>query len=1053
MAFQKVKQGQSFPLLEEEVLKTWEKNKIFEKSVEGKSVEKTFSFYDGPPFATGTPHYGHLLAGTIKDVIPRFKTMQGYRVERVWGWDTHGLPIENIVEQELDFKSKLQIEEYGIDKFNELCRSKVLGYAEEWKKIVARTGRWVDMENAYLTMNPEYMESVWWVFSELYKKDLAYEGHKVMPFCPRCSTPLSNFEVGQGYKDKRDKAVTVKFELAGEPGTYFLAWTTTPWTLPGNLALAVGPKIEYSKVKTNHGQYILATERLEDYSEFLDGYHVIKTFSGKELVGQKYKPVFDYYENSEALRQAQGKKTFIVIDGDHVTTDDGTGIVHTAPAFGEDDYKVGKKHGIDFFMPVDDLGKFTIEVPDYAGQDVVTLETNEKIIKDLDDKVVRVDTITHSYPHCWRCDTPLIYRGVASWFVAVEKIKSQILESNEKIYWLPESVGKGRFAKLIENAPDWSVSRNRFWGTPLPVWKCDKCGKVEVLGSIEELKRKSGIEVTDIHLHKIQNVEFDCDCGGNFKLSGEVFDCWFESGSMPYGSIHYPFENEHKFDHDFPADFIAEGIDQTRGWFYSLIVLATAIFGKSSYNSVIVNGTVLTENGQKMSKRLQNYPDPMEIVDKYGADALRFALMSSPAVKAEDMRFSEKGVDEVVKKIILTLWNSYSFFVTYADIDNFRPTGKLTLDNTMDYWIVSETNQLIRDVTLSFEAYDLSRVARLLTDFIDDLSNWYIRRSRRRFWKSENDTDKINAYETLYYVLVNYTKLLAPFMPFVTDNIYQNLVLGVDDKAPESIHLADWPFADIELIDIKVNEQIHFARRIVEKGLKLRAKAEINVHQPISTMLVFDVERRNVSKEILESIKEELNVKNVEFRNQKNPGEGVLVSVLTNVNFKTAGSRLGNKMKPVVQAFMDNKFEFKNGKYLVLGEKLTEEEVTKKLDVDISGLKGHVLDQENDFAVAIDTIITEDLHEEGVAREFVRKVQDARKQAGYDAPDRIEIYLSCNDPELVKIVSSKWAKYIMRETLATKIEFCEKEVTDYSEDVIIDKAKVWFGVKKARKQS
>jgi isoleucyl-tRNA synthetase len=1043
MAFQKVKQGQSFPLLEEEVLKGWKNNRIFEKSVEGKSLEKTFSFYDGPPFATGTPHYGHLLAGTIKDVIPRFKTMQGYRVERIWGWDTHGLPIENIVEQELDFKSKLQIEEFGVDKFNELCRSKVLGYAEEWKEIVARTGRWVDMENAYLTMNPEYMESVWWVFSELYKKGLTYEGHKVMPYCPRCSTPLSNFEVGQGYKDKRDKAATIKFEKSDEPGTYFLAWTTTPWTLPGNLALAVGPKIEYSKVKTDHGQYILATERLENYSEFLGDFQVVETFTGKELVGLKYKPVFDFYKDI--------KKAFIVIDGDHVTTEDGTGIVHTAPAFGEEDYNVGKKHGIDFFMPVDDLGKFTIEVTDYAGQDVITLETNEKIIKDLGDKVARVETITHSYPHCWRCETPLIYRGVASWFVAVEKIKDQILANNAKIYWLPESVGKGRFAKLIENAPDWSVSRNRFWGTPLPVWKCDKCHKIEVLGSIAELEKKSGVKVTDIHLHKIQNVGFNCDCGGSFKLSGEVFDCWFESGSMPYGSIHYPFENEHKFKHDFPADFIAEGIDQTRGWFYSLIVLATAIFGESSYKSVIVNGTVLTENGQKMSKRLQNYPDPMEIVDKYGADALRFALMSSPAVKAEDMRFSEKGVDEVVKKIILTLWNSYSFFVTYANIDDFTPTNKLKLDNPMDYWIVSETNQLIRDVTMSFEAYDLSRVARQLTDFIDDLSNWYIRRSRRRFWKSENDTDKSNAYETLYYVLVNYTKLLAPFMPFVTDHIYQNLVLSMDKKAPESIHLSDWPVAEAKLIDLKVNEQIHFARKIVEKGLKLRAKAGINVRQPIQMLLIFDILDRRVSREVLESIKEELNVKNIEFRNQKNPGENIVVSVLTTVNFKTVGPRLGEKTKLVAQAFADHNYKIQNGKFLVLDEELTEEEVARKLDVDISGLKDYVLESENDLAVAIDTKITQNLHEEGLTREFVRKIQDARKQAGYDAPDHIEIYLSCNNPEFMEIIRTKWAKYIMHETMATKIGSCKSETTDFSEEVVVDKVKVWFGVKRAEK--
>lgn len=1035
MAFQKVKQGQSFPLLEEEILKSWEKNKIFEQSVEGKSLEKTFSFYDGPPFATGTPHYGHLLAGTIKDVIPRFKTMQGYRVERVWGWDTHGLPIENIVEQELNFKSKNQIQEFGIDKFNELCRSKVLGYAEEWKNIVARTGRWVDMDNAYLTMNPEYMESVWWVFSELYRKGLAYEGHKVMPYCPRCATPLSNFEVGQGYKDKRDKAITVKFELVDELGTYFLAWTTTPWTLPGNLALSVGPKIEYSQIKTKHGGYILATDRLEDYSDFLGEYHVVKTFKGKELVGKKYKPVFNYYK--------EVKKAFVVIDGDHVTTADGTGIVHTAPAFGEEDYNVGKKHGIDFYMPVDDLGKFTIDVTDYAGRDVITLETNEKIITDLGDKVVKVESITHSYPHCWRCDTPLIYRGVASWFVAVEKIREQILANNAKIYWLPESVGAGRFAKLIENAPDWSVSRNRFWGTPLPVWKCADCGKVEVLGSIAEISQKSGATITDIHLHKIQGITFPCECGGTAKLSGEVFDCWFESGSMPYGSIHYPFENEHKFTHDFPADFIAEGIDQTRGWFYSLIVLGTAIFGKSPYNSVVVNGTVLAESGQKMSKKLRNYPDPLEIVDKYGADALRFSLMSGPAVKAEDMRFSEKGVDEVVKKIVLTLWNSYGFFVTYANIDGFKPTGKLVLDNQMDCWIVSETNQLIENVTESFEAYDLSKVSRLLTDFIDDLSNWYIRRSRRRFWKSENDADKTQAYETLYYVLVSYIKLLAPFMPFVTDHIYQNLVIGSDDKAPESIHLSDWPIADASLIDGKLNGLIHLTRKAVNFGFAARAAKNIKVRQSLSKATVYYAGKLKPTGGVIDAIRDELNVKEVIWKHEIDKDSMVQRDI--KIDFATAGPKYGAKVKELAALVAAGKYEHKADGYHVSGEILGDDDVRVTL---VSKSDSQEVVGDDQVALVLDVTISPELHEEGLAREFVRMVQDARKQAGYDAPDRIEIYLSCDDPELVRVVSEKWSEYIMRETLAVRIETCEKGTADYSENVIIEHTKAWFGVKR-----
>lgn len=961
MSFKKVEPRVNLPELEKSVLKYWDKNKIFEKSVTGKSKAKTFSFYDGPPFATGTPHYGHLLAGTIKDVIPRFKTMQGYRVERVWGWDTHGLPIENIVEQELDFRSKDQVQEYGIDKFNEKCRTKVLKYADEWQKIVGKTGRWVDMENAYLTMNPQYMESVWWAFSELYKKGLAYEGHRVMPYCPRCATPLSNFELGEGYKDKRDKAATVKFEKADEPGTYFLAWTTTPWTLPGNLALAVGKEIKYVKVQANGEKYILAKERLESYEELANA-KVLSEYHGHELVGAKYLPVMDCYT-------AEGR-VFEVVLGHHVNTEDGTGIVHTAPAFGEEDFEVAKKAGIDFFMPVDDLGKFTVEVPEYAGQSVVKAQTNEKILEDLGNKIFKVEDFTHSYPHCWRCDTPLIYRGVSSWFVAVGKIKKELLAANKEIYWLPEAVGARRFANMIKDAPDWSISRNRFWGTPIPVWKCADCGKTEVVGSVAELEKHTGKKVADLHLHKIKDLSWSCECGGKFKLQPEVFDCWFESGSMPYASIHYPFENQDKFKRDFPADFIAEGVDQTRGWFRSLLVLSVALFGKSSYQSVVVNGTVLAENGQKMSKRLNNYPDPMYLVEKYGADAMRFYLMSSPATRAEDLRFSEKGVDEVVKKVILTLWNSYSFFVTYANLDSFKPAGlasseteKVKSTNILDKWLHSKTNALISNVTEAMEKYELATVTRLLTEYMDELSNWYIRRSRKRFWKSENDTDKNGAYETLYLALTTYVKLLAPFMPFATDEIYQNLT------GEDSVHLADWPISQKKLVDQKTEQQMDLARQVVELGLSARNAKGIKVRQPLAALEVTSSEAK-LPEDLVRIISEEVNVKRVNFK------KGAKISV------------------------------------------------------------------------KLDTKITPELRAEGIARDFVRAIQDGRKKAGFNVEDRINTNWLCGDAELASAIKTQ-KEYVAKETLSLKFEEGNAKA-EYDEKVRFGDVEVWFGISRAK---
>lgn len=976
MSFKKVDQKVNFPDLEKRVLEFWEKEKVFEKSMEARPKSKQFSFYDGPPYATNMPHFGNILAGLIKDVIPRYKTMQGYRVERIWGWDTHGLPIENIVEEDLGFKSRDEIYEYGVDKFNEKCRSKVFGYVEGWKEVIARTGRWADMDNAYITMDKNYMESIWWVFSELWNKGLVYEGHKVMPYCPRCSTGLSSFEVGSGgYIDKTDKAVTVKFEVEGESNTYFLAWTTTPWTLPGNLALTVGEKIEYVVVESNSKKYILAGDRLDDYSLELGKYKIISRIKGSDLVGKKYKPLFDYYEKSQLTNKSNGK-AFEVISGNFVTTEDGTGIVHTAPAFGEDDSIVGKKFGIDFFMPVDELGKFTAEVPEYKGMSVIDPKTNTKIIDDLGDRVVKVEDYTHPYPHCWRCESPLIFRAIDSWFVNIDKIRDKVLKNNKKVSWTPEHVGSGRYAKMVESAPDWNISRNRFWGVPIPVWKCE-CGESKVFGSVSDLEKASGKKIDDIHLHKIQDISFNCSCGKKAELTGEILDVWFDSGSMPYGKLHYPFENKEQFSREFPADFIAEGIDQTRGWFRSLMVLGTALFDKSPFENVVVNGTILTESGEKMSKSKKNFTDPMILMNQYGADAMRFYLMASPSVKAEDMRFSDKGVDEVLKKIILRLWNSYSFFMMYASLDDFKPTRldstkqteKIDSENLLDKWMLSKVSTLITEVTKSLEEYDISLAARYLSEFMEELSNWYIRRSRKRFWKSEDDEDKLAAYETLYYSLVTYIKLLAPFMPFVTEEMYQGLVLSVDKKAAESIHLTNWP--DIGgKSDSKLEGQMDVVKKIVEAGLSQRNEEGIKVRQPLSSL---------TAKSNYEKLPRDL--------------ENI---ILEEVNIKTLKLSKGSEV-----------------------------------------------------SVKLDTKITKDLRAEGIARDFMRVIQDGRKKAGFNVEDRIITNWVTNDKKTSEALNSQ-AETIAKETLS--LEFNEgKKNHEYEQTVKIYDAEVWFGISRSKK--
>ena len=876
MSFKKVDPKVSFPKMEEEILKYWEDNKIFEKSVSQREGAKRYSFYDGPPFATGLPHYGHLVGSVMKDVVPRFWTMKGFQVERRWGWDCHGLPIENIAEKELGIKHKKDIEELGVAKFNEFCRSKVMGYAAEWEKIIPRIGRWVDMKHAYKTMDRDYMESIWWVFKSLWDKGLIYEGYRSMHICPRCETTLSQQEVSEEYVDVKDLSVVAEFELLGEPvKTSILAWTTTPWTLPGNVALAVGGDIEYVFIeKQDDGKdplvrFVLAKNLLEKHFGS-DGYEVVATLKGSDLVGKSYKPLFDYYAKDESLENREnGWKVYAA---DFVTTEDGTGVVHIAPAFGEDDMNLGKEMSLPFVQHVNLDGTMKSEVTDFAGMPVKPKEDPQsmdvEIIKYLakNGSLFSKEKYEHSYPHCWRCHTPLLNYATSSWFVSVTKVKERALELAKEIEWSPAHIKDGRFGKWLEGARDWSISRQRYWASVMPVWKCE-CGEMSVFGSVAELEKVSEQKVDDLHKHVVDEITAPCGkCGKTMHRIPDVLDTWFDSGSMPYAQAHYPFADKERFEEGFPAQYIAEGVDQTRAWFYYLHVLGTILRDRPAFEHSIVNGIVLAEDGKKMSKSLNNYPDPMKIVEKHGADALRLYLLSSPVVAAENLDFSERELVDSTKNIFRMLWNSYSFFVTYANIDGWKPESKeqgtrnkeqrnKEQRNILDRWILSELQVLIGSVNESMDRYDLMKATRAFTPFVDNLSNWYIRRSRKRFWKSEDDADKESAYATLYYVLVELSKLMAPFTPFLAEEIYRNLTEG------ESVHLAEYPKVDEELIDSQLNVQMALARTIVNDALANRATAGIKVRQPLSSVTI----GHRLPEELQEIIKEEINVKDVKF--------------------------------------------------------------------------------------------------------------------------------------------------------------------------------------------
>jgi len=1016
--FKAVSNQVNFPEMEESVLKFWQDENIFHKSLEQRKGNQEYVFYDGPPFATGMPHYGHLLAGTIKDVIPRYQTMRGKYVPRTFGWDCHGLPVENEMEKSLNLKNKKDIEKFGIANFNESCRSIVLRYTAEWEKIVGRMGRFVDFRGGYRTMDCNYMESIWWVFKQLWDKGLIYEGYRILPYCPRCSTPLSNFEANQGYKDVTDPAITIRFKVKNAENTYFVAWTTTPWTLPSNLALAVGPDIDYVKIKDGEDFYIMAAARVS--ACYKEKPEIVATFKGSELEHMQYEPLFNYFAD------LADQKAFQVLLADYVSTEDGAGIVHIAPGFGEDDNAVCKKYGLPEVCPIDDLCCFTAEVPDYQGRFVKDVD-NEVIARlKAEGKLILRSSIKHSYPHCWRDDRALIYRAVSTWFVKVEAIKDKMINANQDISWMPAHLKDGRFGKWIANARDWAISRNRYWGTPLPIWRNDE-GEVICVGSIAELEQLTGQKVTDLHKHFVDEMTIPSPTGKSpLKRIPEVLDCWFESGSMPYAQNHYPFENKGHFESVFPADFIAEGLDQTRGWFYTLVVLAAALFDRPPFKNVVVNGLILAENGQKMSKRLKNYPDPMDVVNTYGADSLRLFMLGSQVVRAEDLKFSENGVKEVIRGVMIPLWNAYSFFVTYANVDNFEPKAGAPApenpSNPLDQWILSSLAQMTDEIGTELDNYNLQKAANRFSKFIDDLTNWYIRRSRRRFWKSQNDGDKQEAYQTLHHVLLTFSKVAAPFIPFTTEAIYRNLRTA---EMPESVHLCDFPAVENQYRCARLEEQMRLAMQAVSLGRFLRTQNNLKVRQPLARAILVaaNAETRELLSESADIIAEELNVKKVEV----GADEARLVEHSCKANFKTLGKKLGKDMKAAAEVLANlSGAEIRNilqgNNYTLRMDNVYPVEVTAEdLVVQRTEKPGVTVATEGGVTVALETVLSTELVQEGLARELVSKLQNIRKERDFNVADRIQV--AYNFQSEVQDAVAAFKDYVMNEVLAVELVF------------------------------
>jgi len=1007
--------------MEEKILNFWRKENIFQKSIDERPEDKTFSFYDGPPFATGLPHYGHLLAGTIKDVIPRYKTMRGFRVERRFGWDTHGLPVEFEVEQTLGLNGRHEIETFGEGNFNEECRAIVLRYTQEWRETVERMARWVDFDNDYKTMDIDFMESVWWVFKRLWDKGLIYEGVKVVPFSWRVSTPLSNFEANLNYKDIQDPSVTLRFKISGEENLYFLAWTTTPWTLPSNMGLCAGPKLIYSKIrdKKSGDCYILTKTRMNIYFEE-GSYEVLAEMQGKELRGKTYEPLFDF-----AKSHIDTTNTWAIQLDDYVSDESGTGIVHLA-CFGEDDVRIFQRENIPIFDPVDEEGNFLDYMGFIAGKNIK--DADKAIVQRLKDegKMFLHETVQHSYPFCWRTDTPLIYKPISTWFVNVVAIKDRMVEHNKTVHWVPGHIRDGRFGKWLENARDWAISRNRFWGTPLPVWKSED-GDILCIGSVAELEEMTGEKIDDIHKHFVDPLVVKRN-GKTYNRVPEVLDCWFESGSMPYAQEHYPFENKERFEANFPADFICEGLDQTRGWFYTLAVLGSALFDTPAFNNCVVNGLILAEDGKKMSKRLKNYPDPNQMLNKYGADAVRLYMLNSPAVRGEDLRFSEKGLIETTRQQLLPLWNALVFLSTYAKIDGWEPTPEnlsVKNNNPMDRWIMSRLQKLISEVQKEMDSYDLNRSVAPFVGFIDLLTNWYIRRSRRRFWKAGQGPDKREAYATLYTVLFEFSKIIAPFIPFIADGIFRTLRQESDHQ---SVHLALFPEADSAYRDIDLEKQMDLVLSTVTMGRALRAKHQLKIRQPLPKifLVTHDPEAKKVLENLADLITDELNIKEIVIT----PDEEELVNLSAKANFKTLGRKLGKKMKVAANAIAELNLEaikkLQNGAKISLeieGEtlELTPEDVLLQRQEK----EGLLVETDNRLTVALDTELNENLIQEGFAREFVNKVQNMRKEMDLDVMDRISI--SYQGSVVLNNALENFTDFVCLETLANQLQSGETQ--------------------------
>jgi len=1040
--FKPVPSKVDFAKMEEGILEFWAQNDTFEKSIENRSTDNEYVFYDGPPFATGLPHYGHLLAGTIKDIVPRYQTMRGHRVERRFGWDCHGLPIEALAQEALGLAGAPAIVEAGVDVFNEQCRSMVSTYVEEWEKTVTRMGRWVDFSNDYKTMDKDFMETIWWVFSELWKQGRVYRAHRIMPYSWKLNTPLSNFEAGRNYQDVQDPSITVRVKLCGFEieNACALVWTTTPWTLPSNLAICAGADIDYVAVRDieSGDVFVLAEARLSAYYKKEKQYDVLKKMKGSDLAGLTYEPLFDYFKDNE--------NSFVVLNDEFVSTEDGSGIVHMAPAYGEDDYRICTAAGIPLVEPLDVDCKFTSQVPDYEGQ--FCKDADKAIIKRLKDegKLIYQSTIQHSYPFCERTDTPLIYRAIDAWYVRVEDLREEMLVNNSQIHWMPGHVGEKRFANWLADAKDWNISRNRFWGSCIPLWiNVDDPEDILCIGSTEELEKLSGQKVNDLHKHVLDEVLIEKD-GKTYKRTPEVLDCWFESGSMPYAQNHYPFENKDKFEGNFPAQFIAEGLDQTRGWFYTLMVLSTALFKKPAFQNVVVNGLVLAEDGLKMSKRLKNYPDPLNVVHKYGADALRLYMINSPVVKGESLRFAEEGVKHALRHLLIPLWNSYSFFITYANIDQWEPGNSKPgqSDNLLDQWIESSLAHLCQEVTAAMDNYDLQRAVRPFVTFIEDLTNWYIRRSRRRFWKSDDDGDKQQAYVTLYNVLIELCKIAAPFTPFIAEEIYQNLTQFGSSKVtksnvesqdadlrppvsfPESVHLCDFPTAEGTVRNIELEQQMRMVMDVVVMGRQLRKDNDAKVRQPLRRLDVVshDSDLLNQVDELKEIIEEELNVREVVFSDD----EASFATLSVKANFKALGPKFGKQMKAVGQAVAN--LDAASLKAVAAGENITIDLDGEAAEIEAADLfvehtpkEGLAVQAQGALVAALDLELDDDLIHEGLARELIKEVQSLRKTSGLEVTDRINLIVSAD--EAVRTAVAAYAEYIKAEVLALSLELAD----------------------------